>query len=374
MSDDDLSRTLEDLALEWGLERGRLRAVLRELHRPTSVVEIVRATGLSHRTVSRLAGTLGPWLRRSGERLALAPESATAVSRFLTGPPAPEPVELEAELSTLIARAPRPDPARDQVAATPETVLRRARLLASRLDLEGAHVVCLGDHDLTSVALARLAAGARVTVVDVDERLLAYLEAVARRARLPIAPLFADLRLGLPGPVREAADLVFTDPPYTPAGVELFATRGGPGPRRLCLGSSRALSRLRRDPARAGARRPVGAAAAASRDRGHAARLQPLPRGGSRGSEQRPLPLPADQAQPAGRPPRCRSSSAGHLHARAGGARGNPACGAAQPTRDLSLPRLPGAAPAGSDRRPLSPSGHHDRRPRGRRAPGEQPG
>ena len=60
-----------------------------------------------------------PWLRRSGERLALAPDCARVVSRFLTGPPAREPVELEAELRALISRAARPDPAQDQVAATP---------------------------------------------------------------------------------------------------------------------------------------------------------------------------------------------------------------------------------------------------------------
>ena len=36
---------------------------------------------------------------------------------------------------------------------------------------------------------------------------------------------FADLRLGPPASLRETGDLAFTDPPYTPEGIQLFAAR-----------------------------------------------------------------------------------------------------------------------------------------------------
>ena len=54
-------------------------------------------------------------------------------------------------------------------------------------------------------------------VVDVDQRQLAFLDGVDT--------WFADLRVGLPAPLRGGFDIVLTDPPYSPAGVGLFAAR-----------------------------------------------------------------------------------------------------------------------------------------------------
>jgi hypothetical protein len=62
--------------------------------------------------------------------------------------------------------------------------------------------------------------------VDIDERVLEFIGEEAARLGLRIHCRFADLRLGLPPGAREWADLVFTDPPYTPDGVSLFTSRG----------------------------------------------------------------------------------------------------------------------------------------------------
>ena len=110
--------------------------------------------------------------------------------------------------------------------ATEATIVRRARHLAGRYALAGRHLVCLGDHDLTAVAVALLVPGATVSVVDIDERLLAYLDAVSDRLGLDLGLYAADLRLGLPRALREDADLVFSDPPYSLDGVDLFVRRG----------------------------------------------------------------------------------------------------------------------------------------------------
>ena len=59
-------------------------------------------------------------------------------------------------------------------------------------------------------------------VVDVDQRQLAFLAGAADT-------WFADLRVGLPAPLRGRFDIVLTDPPYSPAGVGLFAARGTGG-------------------------------------------------------------------------------------------------------------------------------------------------
>jgi hypothetical protein len=101
----------------------------------------------------------------------------------------------------------------------------RARFLAGEYDLAGASVVCLGDHDLTSLALTLLEPRLEAAVVDVDERVLDHVRRAAAAEHLPVATAFADLRLGLPPSLARSADLVFTDPPYTPEGVRLFLLR-----------------------------------------------------------------------------------------------------------------------------------------------------
>jgi hypothetical protein len=130
---------------------------------------------------------------------------------------------------------PPPDRDLDHVAATAETVVRRARFLHETYWLDGAHLICVGDRDLTSLAIATVCPGVRVSVVDVDEGVLAAIRSVARADGLQVQTVFADLRVGAPASLLETGDLAFTDPPYTPEGIQLFAAR--------------ALQMLRRDDA-----------------------------------------------------------------------------------------------------------------------------
>src|SRR5439155_27095118 len=69
----------------------------------------------------------------------------------------------------------------DHVPATPETMARRALYLAGEYELDGAAVLCLGDHDLTSLAVGLSGAGAHLTVVDIDEPLLDHVIGSANR-------------------------------------------------------------------------------------------------------------------------------------------------------------------------------------------------
>lgn len=111
----------------------------------------------------------------------------------------------------------------DHVQATPETVLRRALWLHAEYDLTASDLVVLGDHDLTSLAILLVCPRARVTVVDVDDRVLEYIDSCGAGV---VTTLHADLRVGLPPAVRGTAEVVFSDPPYSPAGMALFAARG----------------------------------------------------------------------------------------------------------------------------------------------------
>lgn len=148
---------------------------------------------------------------REVERIVAAPGSLPA------RPELDEDGALE-RMRALLADVPPPLADLDHVQATAETVLARVRFLHERYELERCRVLLLGDHDATSLAFGVLGARAReLCVVDVDQRQLSFLEGVDT--------WFADLRVGLPAPLRGRFDIVLTDPPYSPAGVGLFAAR-----------------------------------------------------------------------------------------------------------------------------------------------------
>jgi hypothetical protein len=110
--------------------------------------------------------------------------------------------------------------------------------------LDGKRILLLGDDDLTSVAIRLVGEqlGASIgglDVVDVDPDVCAFV------ARLGVEATVHDLRDPLPARFRDAADTVFTDPPYTVPGATLFlsrATDAAAGPGRdvfLALGARR---------------------------------------------------------------------------------------------------------------------------------------
>jgi hypothetical protein len=160
-------------------------------------------------------------LERRGRRVRLRRDAWRPPSR----PRALDDSDLR-RLAEVVARRPDPRRERDQVPATLATIAKRAAFLAATYDLRGADLVCLGDHDLTSLAVALLCPECRVTAVDVDDRLLEFLDGAATELGVLVRTAFADLRVGLPPGLRGSADLVFSDPPYTPEGIELFAARG----------------------------------------------------------------------------------------------------------------------------------------------------
>jgi predicted methyltransferase len=66
----------------------------------------------------------------------------------------------------------------------------------------------------------------KITVLDIDERFLKYIEGIAKDEGLPIECYKADLRQPLDSELIEQYDCFFTDPPYTMQGMELFLSRG----------------------------------------------------------------------------------------------------------------------------------------------------
>lgn len=92
-------------------------------------------------------------------------------------------------------------------------------------DIKGKNLLFLGDDDMTSVACALTREAATITVLDVDTQILDSITEVSKREKLRIETWEYDIRKPLPPKFANKFDIVFTDPPYTPLGVETFLSR-----------------------------------------------------------------------------------------------------------------------------------------------------
>jgi N4-bis(aminopropyl)spermidine synthase len=232
---------VRELKASFGIDARRIDAVgcLLTDGEFRSVAELVSLTGTSRRTTEAVLRAAERHLDTSAGRVRISePYAAAYAAEFgcAGDEPIPDPWDalarrdpaVLAEAAGLVEHAPAAQRDLDQVPATPVTVLKRGHYLRRSFDLRGAHVLCVGDHDLTSLGLflAGGADGLRVSVVDADEALLGYIDAEARRRGFDVRCFAADLRLGLPAALLESSQLIFTDPPYTPEGVRLFVARG----------------------------------------------------------------------------------------------------------------------------------------------------
>lgn len=136
------------------------------------------------------------------------------------------------ELRAVAEAAPGARVELDQCHCTVETKVRRVLAMYDAGALGGRRVLVLGDDDLTSVAirlvverLGRPAAVRGLVVVDVDPDIVAFVGEALSGSRFDVEVAAHDLREPLPGRFCGAADTVFTDPPYTNAGAELFLSR-----------------------------------------------------------------------------------------------------------------------------------------------------
>ena len=243
MVPDDVEKPPNDavglLLAEAGITARRIREVIALLtESPRTLASLVQASAVDRRTVESVLDALGDDIIRDDGQLRIAAGAVRdlhdlieyAELRATTIPdPLAAAVAKHADLITTvegwITALPRARQALDHVSATAETAVRRALWLDRTYDLRGARVLCIGDHDLTSLALAAVNPHVEIAVVDVDDRILRYIDEQGTTIRC----LWGDFRFGLPDGVREWGDVVFTDPPYTPDGIRLFLARGVEG-------------------------------------------------------------------------------------------------------------------------------------------------
>jgi predicted methyltransferase len=146
-----------------------------------------------------------------------------------------EIIEIKEELNTIFKNRPQVDVTIDQSKCNVDTAIKRAVLCVKNHNLIGKKILCVGDDDLVSIALGFLLkklfkdvsdCSTSITVMDIDRRILNYIEDIALEGALPIKCEELDFRGQLPKEFRNQFDCFFTDPPYTLQGMNLFLSRG----------------------------------------------------------------------------------------------------------------------------------------------------
>ncbi|MET8760872.1 bis-aminopropyl spermidine synthase family protein [Lentzea sp. NPDC004782] len=217
---------VRQLVAERGVHARKLREVLSLLSEDWHpLAELVRLPAVPRRTVQDLLRALGDDMESSDDRYRIAPGKVAGYRDAFGISGVRDHTDVLRQILVDIADVPPPLSSLDHVQATAETALNRAVWLDSTYDLAGKRLLCLGDHDLTSLAVAAVNPHVSITVVDLDERLLEFIDSRAAARELDVRTLHCDMRFGLPTSVLESFDLVFSDPPYTPEGMGLFAGR-----------------------------------------------------------------------------------------------------------------------------------------------------
>ncbi len=118
----------------------------------------------------------------------------------------------------------RPEPNRDldQFNATIETTVKRVIKLLKNGDLMGKKVAFLGDDDLVSVATALTHKCNKITVFEIDKRLNEFIAKISKENNLEIEIIEQDLSKPIDKKWLDEYEVVFTDPPYTIDGINMF--------------------------------------------------------------------------------------------------------------------------------------------------------
>ena len=242
----DLARDTSLAEGPWGVERVWLAITLMA---PVPAKELARAVRLPIPVVSALRREAekrnllkrgkGIELTDSGRELAdnlwgtdhlcelICPECGGSTLRQ---PPISR--ETSEKLLDLMDNRPEVNVTLDQSHGTIHTAIYRISMGLEYGAILGRHVLFLGDDDLLSLtagflirewfgkkALEKL----HLTVIDCDQRFCEYIRKVAETEQFPLSVVEADLRNPIKLPV--FAHTFYTDPPYTPAGLELFCSR-----------------------------------------------------------------------------------------------------------------------------------------------------
>jgi len=132
--------------------------------------------------------------------------------------------EIKKEYERIIENRPRPIEKYDQGYISTEGILRKVSFLMERGDLY-ANIFVIGDDDLFSIASALTHIPKRIVAVDIDERIIDFINEVADEYSLNIEAYVLDLQKENENFLHKF-DVFVTDPVETLPGIKLFLSRG----------------------------------------------------------------------------------------------------------------------------------------------------
>jgi len=118
-------------------------------------------------------------------------------------------------------KIPKPDQSFHQSPCVPADTINRVRRIISSVPLSGRKILCLGDDDFVSVALAKFS-NADVYTLDIDGRIIDTIDKIKSNENLDINIIQHDLREPLPSNLINKFDCVSCDPPQSLKGEIYF--------------------------------------------------------------------------------------------------------------------------------------------------------
>jgi len=129
------------------------------------------------------------------------------------------------DFKNIAKNRPKPSADYDQGYIRPEDLMQRVAFIYERGDVEGADIMVIGDDDLISIALALTEMPRKITVLEIDDRLITFINNVAEKYNFPIIANKFDVRHDVPGQFLGNYDTFITDPVETVPGITLFLSR-----------------------------------------------------------------------------------------------------------------------------------------------------
>jgi predicted methyltransferase len=134
--------------------------------------------------------------------------------------------EAKKKFMKIARRRPHSTALYDQGYMTMDSVFRRVSIIARMGDAHGRKIAILGDDDLLSIALCLTVQPEHVTVLEIDERLVTFINEVAAELDLPVTAGHWDLRTPLPADYKGRFEAFITDSSETLPGLKMFLSRG----------------------------------------------------------------------------------------------------------------------------------------------------
>jgi len=135
-------------------------------------------------------------------------------------------VNIKEQFEEMVEKRPPPREDYDQGFMRREDTLKRAIFMYERGDVEGKQIFILGDDDLLTLAIGLMRLAKRITVVEIDERIIEFIIQSARKFNLSNIEVFRYNVLDeLPPNLQGSYHTFVTDPVETWVGFKIFVGR-----------------------------------------------------------------------------------------------------------------------------------------------------